>query len=100
MKPKYALVYFNMERCANRQRIAAGLKEHWPSVKSCGHKTGSVGAIANDVGIIQFNNGYFAVLAVMTCHSTVRMPVRDDQIAAVTRAIVGEWATEQLLESS
>ena len=27
MNPKYALVYFNMERCANKQRIAEGLKE-------------------------------------------------------------------------
>ena len=58
-----------------------------------------VGAIANDVGIVQFNNGYFAVLAVMTCLSTVRMPVRDEQIATVTRAVVSQWKREQLLES-
>ena len=85
-------------RCANRQRIAAGLKEHGACVKSLGHKTGSVGAIANDVGIIHFNNGCFAALAVMTCHSTVRISVRDEQIATVTRTIVSQWSTERLFD--
>ena len=99
MNSEYALAYLNMERCANKQRIAAGLKEHRVGLKSFGHKTGSVGAISNDVGIIQFNNGYFAVLAVMTCLSTVRMPVRDEQIATVTRAVIRQWKTELLLGS-
>jgi len=98
MNPRYALVYSNMEHCANRQRIAVGLKEHGACVKSLGHKTGSVGAIANDVGIIHFNNGCFAALAVMTCHSTVRISVRDEQIATVTRTIVSQWSTERLFD--
>jgi hypothetical protein len=99
MSPKYALVYSHMQRCAtNKRRIAEGLKEHQVFVKGFGHKTGSLGAIANDVGVVQFKNGYSAALAVMTCHSAVRMPARDDQIAAVTRAVVNQWKEEQLLE--
>ena len=99
--PKYALVYSHMQRCAtNNRRITEGLKEHRVFIKSFGHKTGSVGAIANDVGIIQFNNGYFAVLAVMTCHSAVRMAGRDEQIAAVTRTVVCQWKMEHLLEKA
>ena len=101
MNPKYALVYSHMQRCAtNKRRIAEGLKEQGVFVKSFGHKTGSLGAIANDVGIVQFKNGCSAVLAVMTCHSAVRMRVRDDEIATVTRAVIGQWKTEQLFESS
>jgi len=101
MNPKYALVYSHMQRCAtNKRRIAKGLKEQGVFVKSFGHKTGSLGAIANDVGIVQFKNGCSAVLAVMTCHSAVRMRVRDDEIATVTRAVISQWKTEQLFESS
>ena len=101
LNSKYALVYSHMQRCAtNKRRIAEGLKEQRVFVKSFGHKTGSLGAIANDVGILHLKNGYFAALAVMTCHSAVRMPVRDNEIATVTRAVIGQWKTEQLFESS
>jgi beta-lactamase class A len=89
-----------MQRCrTGTRRIAASLKGHQVFVKSFGHKTGSLGAIANDVGIIHFKNGYMAALAVMTCQSAVDMAVRDEQIAEVARAVISQWKTEQLLES-
>src|SRR5881296_2907783 len=101
MNPKYALVYSHMQHCAtNKRRIADGLREHQPRFKSFGHKTGSIGAIANDVGIIHFNNGHSAVIAVLTCLSSARMPVRDEQIARVTYAIVRQWRKEYLLETA
>src|SRR5207249_11398781 len=92
MNPKYALVYSHMQHCAtNKRRVAEGLREHRPRIKSFGHKTGSIGAIANDVGIIHFNSGHSAVIAVLTCLSSARMPVRDEQIAGVTCAIIRQW---------
>jgi hypothetical protein len=101
MNPKYALVYRHMQRCAtNKRRIAEGLTQHQPVIKSFGHKTGSLGAIANDVGIIHFNNGCFAVLTALTCLSTASMWVRDEQIATVTDAIISQWRMAQLLEKS
>jgi len=100
ISPKYALVYSHMQHCAtNKRRIAEGLREHQSIIKSFGHKTGSVGSIANDVGIIHFNNGHSAVIAVLTCLSSARMSVRDEQIAGVTCAIVRQWRMEHLLEN-
>jgi len=100
ISPKYALVYSHMQHCAtNKRRIAEGLRQHRPIIKSFGHKTGSIGAIANDVGIIHFNSGHSAVIAVLTCLSSARMPVRDEQIAGVTCAIIRQWKKEYLLET-
>jgi len=101
ISPKYALVYSHMQHCAtNKRRIAEGLRQHRPIIKSFGHKTGSIGAIANDVGIIHFNSGHSAVIAVLTCLSSARMPVRDEQIAGVTCAIIRQWKKEYLLETA
>ena len=101
ISPKYALVYSHMQHCAtNKRRIAEGLRQHRPIIKSFGHKTGSIGAIANDVGIIHFNSGHSAVIAVLTCLSSARMPVRDEQIAGVTCAIIRQWRKEYLLETA
>jgi len=80
MNPKFALVYSHLQRCAtNKRRIIEGLMQHRPIIRHFGHKTGSLGGIANDVGIVHFNNGFFAVLAVLTCLSTASIRVRDQQ---------------------
>ncbi len=101
MNPQYAGVYSHMLYCAtNRRRIAKGLQEHRAIIKSFGHKTGSIGAIANDVGIIHFNNGQFAVIAVLTCLYKTRMSIRDEEIAGVTCAIVRRWRMEHLMGKS
>jgi hypothetical protein len=79
-----------MRYCAGgRGRIRKGLSDCRGLVEQFAHKTGSVGGIANDVGIVKFSDGSFATMCIMTCLGTVSVEVRDAQIAAAARVIVG-----------
>jgi beta-lactamase class A len=87
--PRYAIAFSHMERCAGGiERIRKGLANHMSSITTFAHKTGSLGGIANDVGVIKFTDGSFATICIMTCLSSVPMEVRDQQIAAATRTIM------------
>jgi len=85
----YAPAYSHMRRCAGgMHRIREGLADFKSMIRTFGHKTGSIGGVANDAGIVQFNDGSFAVICVMTALATAPMPTRDEQIAAATRAAI------------
>jgi beta-lactamase class A len=85
----YAPAYSHMRQCAGgRHRIRAGLAECKDMIKTFGHKTGSLGGVANDAGIVQFTNGSFAVICVMTALASAPMNIRDEQIAGATRLAI------------
>src|SRR6185436_16879918 len=84
-----AHAYAHMQRCAGGlNRIRKGLAEHTAFIKTFGHKTGSLGGIANDAGIVEFVDGSLVVICVMTCRASASMEVRDEQIATAARAII------------
>ena len=90
-QPRYALAYSHMQNCAGGlNRIRKSLAEHAARIKTFGHKTGSLGGVATDAGIIEFIDGSFATICIMTCRASAPMEVRDEQIAAVARVIIGE----------
>jgi hypothetical protein len=78
-----------MERCAGGLgRIRKGLAGHTDRIRTFGHKTGSLGGIANDAGFIEFKDGLVLILCTMTCQCSAPMKVRDGQIAAATAMIL------------
>jgi beta-lactamase class A len=83
---KYAIAYSHMQRCAGGlNRIRKGLADQMNRIETFGHKTGSLGGIANDAGVIKFIDGSSAAICIMTCRSSVPMEVRDQQIASAAR---------------
>jgi beta-lactamase class A len=88
---RFAMARSHMERCAGGlNRIRAGLGEHTTFVKTFAHKTGSLGGIANDAGIVELVDGSQVIICVMTCRATAPMQIRDQQIAEAARLIIGE----------
>jgi beta-lactamase class A len=88
-EPQYALAFSHMERCAGGLgRIRKGLTGHAARIRTFGHKTGSLGGIANDAGFIEFEDGRVLILCIMTCQCSAPMKVRDEQIAAATGMIL------------
>ena len=86
---KYDLAYSHMQLCAGGHgRIRKGLAGHTRFIQTFGHKTGSLGGIGNDAGVIKFVDGSFAAICIMTCRSSAPMEIPDRQIAAITAAII------------
>ena len=91
--PSYDVAFSYMDNCAGGlNRIRKGLSEQTSVIHRFGHKTGSLGGIANDAGIVQFLDGSVAAICIMTCRSSAPMTIRDEQIAAATRTIITEAA--------
>jgi beta-lactamase class A len=87
--PVYAPAYTHMERCAGTvDRIRRGLSDHWSGIETFAHKTGSIGGVANDVGIVRFKNGSFMTICIMTCRCSAPVNLRNAQIAAAARALL------------
>ena len=88
-KPEYALAHSHMLRCAGGlDRIRKGLTNCSGRIKAFGHKTGSLGGIANDAGFIEVDDGSILILCIMTCQCSAPMKIRDEQIAAATEIIL------------
>jgi beta-lactamase class A len=88
--PVYLPVYSHMRHCSGGLgRIRKGLLPYKSSIKSFVHKTGGMGGIANDAGVVRFKHGSFAAICVMTCQSTTSMEIRNEQIAAATELAIG-----------
>ena len=85
----YAPVYWHMQRCAGGAgRIYRGLAGCRNLIESFGHKTGGMGGVANDAGIVKFKDGSWAAICIMTSRSTRPIETRNQLIAAATRIIV------------
>jgi beta-lactamase class A len=85
----YAPLYINMEQCrGGLGRIRKGLSACRSAIASFGHKTGGMGGIANDAGIVKFKDGSFAAICIMTCRANTRMESRNEQIAAATKLAI------------
>ncbi len=90
-QPSYAVAYSHMEHCAGGlNRIRKGLSEHTRFIKRFAHKTGSLGGVANDAGMVEFVDGSIATICIMTCRASVPVEVRDHQIAHATRLVIAE----------
>jgi beta-lactamase class A len=87
----FAPLYINMEQCVGGLgRIRKGLSGFRSMITSFGHKTGGMGGIANDAGIVKFKDGSFAAICIMTCRANTRMESRNEQIAAATKLAIGD----------
>jgi beta-lactamase class A len=90
-EPKYAIAYSHMRRCeGGRNRIRRGLADRMSLIETFAHKTGSMGGVANDAGIIKFPDGSFIAICIMTCRSSAPMEIRDEQIAAAARLLISD----------
>jgi beta-lactamase class A len=89
MRTEYSPAYSYMLECeGGLNRIRRGLASSASRIKAFSHKTGSIGGVANDAGIVRFRDGSFAVICIMTSRASAPMRIRDEQIAAATRAIM------------
>ena len=96
--PQYERVYSNMRHClTGKNRIPAGISGHAHLVRSLAHKTGSLGGIANDVGIIEFRSDDVMLVSVMIWKSTVPLALRERKIAEITDAIIAQYKTMGVL---
>jgi beta-lactamase class A len=94
---KYAPLYLNMQQCSGGLgRIRRGLSACRSTIASFGHKTGGMGGIANDAGIVKFKDGSFAAICIMTCLANTRMESRNEQIAAATKLAIEDLRDERL----
>jgi beta-lactamase class A len=85
-------IFNHMLHCkTGRRRMLEGLKTHAPLVTSIAHKTGTLGSITNDAGIMHFKSGQWAVLTVLACKSERPLAVREQVIADATAAVVSHW---------
>jgi beta-lactamase class A len=90
-RPEYALAYSLMQDCeGGLNRIRKGLDGHRSFVKTFGHKTGSMGGIANDVGVVHLTDGTVVAISIMTSRASVSVEIRDQQIAAAARLIIAQ----------
>jgi beta-lactamase class A len=89
MRPEFMLAYSLMQDCeGGLNRIRKALDGHRSFVKTFGHKTGSMGGIANDVGVIRLATGSVVAISIMTSRASASMEIRDQQIAAAARLII------------
>jgi len=89
---KYSQLLAGMRRCATgKRRIFKALEDDAFMVKSFAHKTGSLGAITNDVGIIEFQSGDVAIMAIMISKSDASLPDREQTIASVATGVLNLW---------
>ena len=93
--PTYELMNTIMRGCrTGKRKIASGLSNSIRPVKHFAHKTGSLGSIANDVGVIDFGSGLVGLISVMTCGSAASASNRDSVIADSAEAVVSYWSTD------
>ena len=91
--PRFRQVYDQMLRCrTGKQRLQRGLRGFKSNLRRFAHKTGSLGGIANDVGVVEFSTGYVATLVVMSCRCSATMAARESCIAEVAEVIITDWA--------
>jgi beta-lactamase class A len=89
---QYRPVLEEMRRCTTgRSRIAKGIRNHAALVKSFAHKTGSLGSITNDVGIIEFHSGDIGIIVLMINKSSASLSIREQTIASIAGAVMAEW---------
>lgn len=67
-----------------KRRILAGA----PAGSVVWHRPGTIASTTNDTGIVRLPNGQHVILAIFTKASTSEVEVREDDIAAVTRAAI------------
>lgn len=91
----YEPVLKEMRRCTTgNNRIPRIIGRYGEFVKGVAHKSGSLGGITNDVGVVDFHSGHVAVMTIMICKSTAPMSYRENTIASVASAIIAHWIGE------
>ncbi len=94
-EPVYRDIIQHMQNCrTGKNRISAGLDEYISTLTMFAHKTGSMGGIANDAGVIEFQSGAIIFLSIMIWKSSAPLKRREEKIAEVTNAVIKSFETK------
>ena len=90
--PRFERTRDGMRGCVTgAARIARGLERSGQRIRGFLHKTGTLGGIVNDVGIVERDDGHRIVVSVMTYCASVPLAAREEVVAQVADMIMKEF---------